>query len=195
MVRVRVRVRVNPYPNPNPNPNRPEENPCNQSEARIPDLSYEKKKTTSTLDLLLPDREEGGNPPPIWQHRFSLAAAHVTHGSAPPPRDVTAALTRSHRSQVSLPSVSSVSPGRADWCMVPRSVLTLYQKLLLPSVLSSRAAVVMKPQVVFVLGGPGAGKGTQCTKITEVGNVLTRVKCDPGCTRDRFDSCDCWLGE
>ncbi|XP_034039874.1 UMP-CMP kinase [Thalassophryne amazonica] len=26
---------------------------------------------------------------------------------------------------------------------------------------------VMKPQVVFVLGGPGAGKGTQCTKIIE----------------------------
>lgn len=26
----------------------------------------------------------------------------------------------------------------------------------------------MKPQVVFVLGGPGAGKGTQCSKIVEV---------------------------
>lgn len=26
----------------------------------------------------------------------------------------------------------------------------------------------MKPQVVFVLGGPGAGKGTQCLKIVEV---------------------------
>ncbi len=25
----------------------------------------------------------------------------------------------------------------------------------------------MKPQVVFVLGGPGAGKGTQCGKIVE----------------------------
>ncbi|XP_006839795.1 PREDICTED: UMP-CMP kinase isoform X2 [Chrysochloris asiatica] len=25
----------------------------------------------------------------------------------------------------------------------------------------------MKPQVVFVLGGPGAGKGTQCTRIVE----------------------------
>uniref|UniRef100_A0A8C2XHT7 UMP-CMP kinase n=1 Tax=Cyclopterus lumpus TaxID=8103 RepID=A0A8C2XHT7_CYCLU len=25
----------------------------------------------------------------------------------------------------------------------------------------------MKPQVVFVLGGPGAGKGTQCSKIVE----------------------------
>lgn len=28
---------------------------------------------------------------------------------------------------------------------------------------------IMKPQVVFVLGGPGAGKGTQCSKIVEVG--------------------------
>lgn len=27
----------------------------------------------------------------------------------------------------------------------------------------------MKPKVVFVLGGPGAGKGTQCTNIVKVG--------------------------
>jgi len=26
----------------------------------------------------------------------------------------------------------------------------------------------VKPLVVFVLGGPGAGKGTQCAKIVEV---------------------------
>ncbi|XP_068995696.1 UMP-CMP kinase [Embiotoca jacksoni] len=30
-----------------------------------------------------------------------------------------------------------------------------------------RASLTMKPQVVFVLGGPGAGKGTQCSKIVE----------------------------
>ena len=30
------------------------------------------------------------------------------------------------------------------------------------------AAVMSKFNVVFVLGGPGAGKGTQCTKIVEV---------------------------
>uniref|UniRef100_A0A3Q0T397 Cytidine/uridine monophosphate kinase 1 n=1 Tax=Amphilophus citrinellus TaxID=61819 RepID=A0A3Q0T397_AMPCI len=30
-----------------------------------------------------------------------------------------------------------------------------------------RVSQVMKPQVVFVLGGPGAGKGTQCSKIVE----------------------------
>lgn len=27
---------------------------------------------------------------------------------------------------------------------------------------------LMRPQVVFVLGGPGAGKGTQCARIVEV---------------------------
>lgn len=27
----------------------------------------------------------------------------------------------------------------------------------------------VKPQVVFVLGGPGAGKGTQCANIVKVG--------------------------
>lgn len=32
-----------------------------------------------------------------------------------------------------------------------------------------RVSEIMKPQVVFVLGGPGAGKGTQCTRIVEVG--------------------------
>ncbi|XP_029970560.1 UMP-CMP kinase [Salarias fasciatus] len=35
-----------------------------------------------------------------------------------------------------------------------------------PSLLS-RVLLTMKPQVVFVLGGPGAGKGTQCSKIVE----------------------------
>lgn len=33
----------------------------------------------------------------------------------------------------------------------------------------------MKPQVVFVLGGPGAGKGTQCLKIVEVGRRLWKT--------------------
>lgn len=31
-----------------------------------------------------------------------------------------------------------------------------------------RVSLMMKPQVVFVLGGPGAGKGTQCSRIVEV---------------------------
>ena len=37
------------------------------------------------------------------------------------------------------------------------------------SFLVKRAAMsAAKPLVVFVLGGPGAGKGTQCAKIVEV---------------------------
>ena len=38
-----------------------------------------------------------------------------------------------------------------------------------------RVSLMMKPQVVFVLGGPGAGKGTQCSKIVEV-RVMARKK-------------------
>ncbi len=36
-----------------------------------------------------------------------------------------------------------------------------------------RLSLMMKPQVVFVLGGPGAGKGTQCSKIVEVREMAT----------------------
>jgi len=56
--------------------------------------------------------------------------------------------------------------------MVLRVVYSsLSQKV--PNILSSsRVALAltrtMKPQVVFVLGGPGAGKGTQCSRIVEV---------------------------
>ncbi|ETE69902.1 UMP-CMP kinase [Ophiophagus hannah] len=35
------------------------------------------------------------------------------------------------------------------------------------SSLSPRLLLLMKPVVVFVLGGPGAGKGTQCARIVE----------------------------
>uniref|UniRef100_A0A8C9WJA2 UMP-CMP kinase n=1 Tax=Scleropages formosus TaxID=113540 RepID=A0A8C9WJA2_SCLFO len=46
----------------------------------------------------------------------------------------------------------------------------------------------MKPQVVFVLGGPGAGKGTQCAKIVEnygythlsAGDLLRAERCREG---------------
>ena len=34
---------------------------------------------------------------------------------------------------------------------------------------------MMKPQVVFVLGGPGAGKGTQCARIVEVGGRTMKI--------------------
>lgn len=49
--------------------------------------------------------------------------------------------------------------------MIGRLFGNLSQKV--PSLLY-RVSLVMKPQVVFVLGGPGAGKGTQCSKIVEV---------------------------
>ncbi|XP_070829563.1 UMP-CMP kinase [Chaetodon trifascialis] len=41
-----------------------------------------------------------------------------------------------------------------------------YASQRVPSLLD-RVSLMMKPQVVFVLGGPGAGKGTQCSKIAE----------------------------
>lgn len=49
--------------------------------------------------------------------------------------------------------------------MIGRLLANVSQRL--PSVLY-RASLMMRPQVVFVLGGPGAGKGTQCSKIVEV---------------------------
>uniref|UniRef100_A0A8C9XZU9 UMP-CMP kinase n=3 Tax=Percidae TaxID=8165 RepID=A0A8C9XZU9_SANLU len=52
------------------------------------------------------------------------------------------------------------------WCcfMIGRLFGNVSQRV--PSLLY-RVSLMMKPQVVFVLGGPGAGKGTQCSKIVE----------------------------
>ncbi|XP_028283464.1 UMP-CMP kinase [Parambassis ranga] len=48
-------------------------------------------------------------------------------------------------------------------------LLSGYVSQRVPSLLY-RVSLIMKPQVVFVLGGPGAGKGTQCSKIVEAYN-------------------------
>lgn len=54
---------------------------------------------------------------------------------------------------------------RRRWFMFGRWVADVSRKV--PSLLK-RVSLEMKPQVVFVLGGPGAGKGTQCSRIVEV---------------------------
>lgn len=51
------------------------------------------------------------------------------------------------------------------WFMISRLVGNVCQRA--PS-LFHRVSLRMKPQVVFVLGGPGAGKGTQCSNIVAV---------------------------
>nr|XP_043887057.1 UMP-CMP kinase [Solea senegalensis] len=48
--------------------------------------------------------------------------------------------------------------------MIGRLFVTVSQRV--PSFIY-RVSLMKKPQVVFVLGGPGAGKGTQCSKIVE----------------------------
>lgn len=56
------------------------------------------------------------------------------------------------------------------------------------SVLKHIVRVAMKPKVVFVLGGPGAGKGTQCQKIVQhfgyvhlsAGDLLREERKRPG---------------
>ena len=51
-----------------------------------------------------------------------------------------------------------------------------------------RSVVMGKPNVIFVLGGPGAGKGTQCSRIVEnfghvhlsAGDLLREERAKPG---------------
>lgn len=66
----------------------------------------------------------------------------------------------------------------------------MYASLLASRVLRTVVTVAfnMKPKVVFVLGGPGAGKGTQCQKIVEhfgythlsAGDLLRAERNNPG---------------
>ncbi len=58
-----------------------------------------------------------------------------------------------------------------SWYMYHRCLLRPVQRIVchLASVTTANIATVMgKPKIVFVLGGPGAGKGTQCEKIVKV---------------------------
>ena len=51
-----------------------------------------------------------------------------------------------------------------------------------------RTVVMGKPNVIFVLGGPGAGKGTQCARIVQnfghvhlsAGDLLREERAKPG---------------
>ena len=51
-----------------------------------------------------------------------------------------------------------------------------------------RSVVMGKPNVIFVLGGPGAGKGTQCSRIVQnfghvhlsAGDLLREERAKPG---------------
>lgn len=72
----------------------------------------------------------------------------------------------SHWSLLPKAEVTSASwPNDRRWFMFGRWVADVSRKV--PSLLK-RVSLGMKPQVVFVLGGPGAGKGTQCSRIVEV---------------------------
>jgi len=79
--------------------------------------------------------------------------------------------------------------------LVPRLLGTGVRKLALSALasqsfanLEARTRVMSKPNVIFVLGGPGAGKGTQCAKIVEefghvhlsAGDLLRAERAAPG---------------
>ena len=74
---------------------------------------------------------------------------------------------------------------------IGRQFLHLFSVSRLPAVfraLDFRTLVMAKPNVIFVLGGPGAGKGTQCARIVEnfghvhlsAGDLLREERAKPG---------------
>lgn len=79
--------------------------------------------------------------------------------------------------------VHTVRFGVQSWFMISPLIGTVFQKL--PSCFY-RLSLMMKPQVVFVLGGPGAGKGTQCSKIVEV-RRMGRERTVKSVTFDGYD--------
>jgi len=58
--------------------------------------------------------------------------------------------------------------------MFQNSNKVLFEFLKLQSVLKYQLSfcTMAKPRIVFVLGAPGSGKGTQCEKIVQVGTNL-----------------------
>lgn len=130
--------------------------------------------------------EERGAAPPGWQPRCAaeraaeappLPAVVRTPGQSrrrgrgerrlgPPP-------SRSPAPRLRRPGCCQLPPAET-WCMLSRCGRRLLQVLGLSFPLLTRRPLIlcphrlMKPLVVFVLGGPGAGKGTQCTRIVEV---------------------------
>ncbi|XP_023342909.1 UMP-CMP kinase isoform X2 [Eurytemora carolleeae] len=69
--------------------------------------------------------------------------------------------------------------------LVPAAVRSVQESF---HTLQARTSVMGKPNVIFVLGGPGAGKGTQCARIVEsfgyvhlsAGDLLRAERIAPG---------------
>ena len=80
---------------------------------------------------------------------------------------------------------TAVSPDK-ELCPL-HSLVCLYQQHT-RALYYFRSVVMGKPNVIFVLGGPGAGKGTQCCRIVEnfghvhlsAGDLLREERAKPG---------------
>lgn len=104
------------------------------------------------------------------QLAFLKTPEEITSGCSGSPTSYPLRLTDTHSAACPIchcsPHPVSCRPSRF---MISRLFGNAFQKV--PSLLYQWPRI-MKPQVVFVLGGPGAGKGTQCSKIVEVGRML-----------------------
>ncbi|CAK9025624.1 unnamed protein product [Durusdinium trenchii] len=87
-----------------------------------------------------------------WGPSYWFSHVQRCFGSAPP-----LFLSKKLETTVSAPKVASA----------PKVEQLRSESSAAPAVSPKAAAVPAKPRVLFVLGGPGAGKGTQCAKICE----------------------------